>query len=679
MNDHWFEAFRSDPDQAVSDLFSGRAGVGSHQRLDIPELLYQAFPPTSTNERVRLDRALLSWLYGMREEYPTHVERLGFSVYGKRVGDALIALHLLDLTDARQIIRSDLDAWLHWLQPLRIAAERDPALECFRLLTRGQPEPGHTAMWLRLAADRRPEYLTVALAGLRLLPNRHDAQKNQLLMVQAVLRHAVKTHPQTVGARTFFNRRFAALRGFYPRSPQHWEAVLGEALEEFLEYAPDKTSSELVDLLRTQWLAQVRHTSFTRNPALVPVPQEEWEGLEADITSSDHPPETLAQRLFTLLEQNHRYAESTGVSHFFVRTLHNLGTLLLRRHQLGHTEMTRFGAMIERALVWERTNHYCWMLWADWFRARGMCDAHESTLREMLRLFPHSEHARVELARLLINQGKETWDEAEHWLQQAMKQNPDSEHARVVMARLLVMRDRAKEAEAILAEFVERHPESQTAWSVLNRLRAGLNSATDAFYEVRENGIPAAGSHHLPERLPRALQELFRRGRLGGEFSRARIAGTPRHEAGTDFIREETRRGDPIAGFYSQWLLPKETPECPPHAWAWNACQHWQDSARTESWRHLATRFPEAAAETEFLHILAGAGEDKQTPTARWRARYCRDNDHGDAGSRAVDVFMREAQEQLATPDVHERDELALAVMACAAADAPEFVPEWDA
>ena len=46
MNDRWLEAFRDDPDQAVSDLFSGRAGVGSYLRLDVPELLFQAFPLT---------------------------------------------------------------------------------------------------------------------------------------------------------------------------------------------------------------------------------------------------------------------------------------------------------------------------------------------------------------------------------------------------------------------------------------------------------------------------------------------------------------------------------------------------------------------------------------------------------------------------------------------------------
>ena len=668
MNEQWFEAFRDDPDQAVSDLFSGRAGGGSSVRLDVPELLYQTFPFTLTNERVRLDTALLSWLNDMREEYPTQVERLGFSVYGKRVGDALIALQLLDLPEARQRIRTDLDAWLRWLVPLRLAAERDPALECFRLLTRDQPESGHIAMWLRLAADPRPEYLTVALAGLKLLPNRDDAQTNQLLMLQALLRHAVKTHHQAGGARTFVNRGFAALRALYPRAPQHWDRVLGEALDEFLEYAGEQISKELVGLLRTQWLARARHPAPTRDPALVPTARTEWEGLAADIRSSDHQPGNLAQRLFMLLEQNHRYAEATGVSHYFVRTLHNLGSLLLEHHQLDHAEMTRFGVMIERALTWEPTNPYCWMLWADWFRTRGIRGAHEWTLREMLRLFPTDEHARVELARVLIDHGEESWDEAEHWLGQVMERNPDSEHSRVVMARLLDSRGRTTDAEALLADFVQRSPGSQTARRSLDRLRAGPNSVTG------ESGTPVAvGRHDPPEHLHRALKELFRRARLGGEFDRARIANAHGEMAGTDFIREETRRGDPLAGFYSQWLMPTETPECPPHAWAWDACRHWQESAQPDSWQLLATRFPEAAPETEFLHLLAGADNGDQTAAAGWRARYGTDSDKA---HRAVDTLMREALEQLGNVEPHERDELALAVMACAAVDAPEFASE---
>ena len=179
MSDRWLKAFRQDPQKAVSDLFTGRAGVGSDMRLEVPELLRLRFPPTLTEERVQLDDALLAWLLEMRESYTLQVGRLGRSVYVKRVGDALIALQLLDLPRARNEIRKNMVPWLRWLSPLRLAPERDPALECLRLLTQGQPDAHHTAMWQRLAADQRAEYRTVGLAGLRLAPSGHTVLPRQ--------------------------------------------------------------------------------------------------------------------------------------------------------------------------------------------------------------------------------------------------------------------------------------------------------------------------------------------------------------------------------------------------------------------------------------------------------------------------------------------------------------------
>ncbi len=680
MIDRWFEAFRGDPEQAVADLFSGRAGVASSLRLDVPDLLYQAFPQHLASERAELDKALLSWLLDMRGHYPVQVKRLGFPVYGKRIGDALIALQVLDLPEARHQIRADIDTWLRWLLPLRLAPERDPALECFRLLTRGQPDTGHTAMWLRLATDPRPEYLTVSLAGLRLLPNQHNAQANQTLMLQALLRHAVQICHEVGAAHTFFNRHFAALRGHYPRGPQYWDRILTGALDGFVVHTKEhitreQLASELVDVLRSGVVTKPQHSKRTQTPTPAPASQEQWAGLKAEILNSSHQPETLARRLFELLEQNHVYAEATGISHFFVRTLHNLGSSLLEHHKLGQAEMVRFGVMIERALVWEPANFYCWMLWADWFRAQGHRDAHESTLREILRLFPNDLHARVELGRLLIRRGEYYWDEAGYWLQQAMDRDPGNEHSRVAMARLLVLRDRPGDAKALLVEFLEKEPESLKAREFLDRMRSGLQYASDddTSDAGRENEVPATtdgGHSSVPP--PAALTELFRRGRLGGEFSRARIAKAQGGVAPTDLIREETRRGDPLAGFYSQWLMLNSTPECPPHAWAWNACRYWQESASPDSWKQLAAQFPEAAMETDFLHILAVSHEYNQSGVAAWRTRY---NPDVDAASPAA-AFMGDTMGRIAAISPHERDEIAVAVLACAATGAPEFALE---
>ena len=457
MTHPWFEAFRHGPEKAVADLFSGRAGVDSTMRLDVPEVLYQVFPPNLIQEREQLDQALMVWLLDMQEDYASYVKRLGFPTYGKRVGDALIALQLLELPEGRRRIREGLGDWLRWLRPLRLAPERDPALECLRLLTRGQPDSGHTALWLRLAADPRREYLTVALAGLQLLPNEDNARRNQTLMLQALLRHAVTIHHESSGSRTFFNRRFAALRGLFPRGPEHWNRILDEALDDFLRYANERVAVDLVDTLRTTMLAGHGKSSTGKPPFYTPVTQEEWSDLQSDILSFEQPPEMLARRLFEILEQNHDYAVATGVSHFFVRTLHNLGTNLLERHQLVETDMTRFGLMIERSLVWEPTDPYLWMLWAHWFRDQGHRDAHEATLREMLRLFPSNLVAQIELARLLIIQGEDGWDEAEHWLNQAREQDSDGGRSQEVMYQLLNSRRRRDER----VESLEQHPDDR--------------------------------------------------------------------------------------------------------------------------------------------------------------------------------------------------------------------------
>ena len=668
MSDPWFEAFRRDPGKAVADLFSGRAGAGADLRLDVPELLYQQFPTKMANERAQLDDALGSWLSDMRKDYVSQVKRLGFSVYGKRIGNALIALQLLDLPRTRDRIRTDTGTWLRWLSPLRLAPERDPGLECFRLLTRGQPDARHTALWLRLATDPRPEYLTVALAGLRLLPNRGNARKNQALLLQALLRHAVNVHRDAGKAHAFFNRHFAAQRGLFPRGPQHWNRVLDEALDGFLKYTGEPIAEELGDTLRIKLRDKRRDQS--PGEKRIPIPaKEEWIDLKADILHSNYRPETLAQRLFDILERRHDYAEATGLSHFFVRTLHNLGTTLLERHKLGSADMTRFEVMIERALIWEPANPYCWMLWGEWLKAQGWRDAYEATLREMLRLFPGNLPARVELARLLISRGEACWDEAEHHLRNAMDREPSDGHSYVVMARLLVLFHRRTEAEAVLAKFLRQHHDNVTARALLDRLRADTDPDTTAaeFGDAWGIEIRERGNHEDPPMLlPEALRELLRRGNLAGEFSRARIAKDRGHPAPTDLIRRESLKGDPLAGFYSQWLMPEETPECPPHAWAWQACLYWQTSTSPDVWRHLATQFPESAPETEFLHVLATTDDGDQSGLIDWRDRYSSGNN---GASRAVDAFMREAQERLVDASPSERGELAAAVMACAAAD----------
>ncbi len=471
MIKRWLSTFHNDPQKAVSNLFSGRAGLGSGMRLDIPEILYQEFPslPEFQDARQKLDTALFAWFTAMRKEYPRQVGRLGFGVYSKRLCDCLIAAQLLDLQMFPYQLRQGLDSWLHWLTPLRLAPERDPALECRRMLARYQKDADHTASWLRLADDGRLEYLNVALLGLRCRPNEHNAQSNQILMLLALLIYESSNYTSGAEANAHFKRRYAALRGLYPRGPQHWQQNLESALAVFKSRAQSKTVRELHQIL-TEKKAKAAGKS---KPKVYPVPKHEFDALlKALKSSSQEGVDKLSERFFTNQKQNLRYAEQTGNSYFFIRTLSTQGGLLLKKYSLSAKIMRRFEFLLEQGLAWEPYNPFVWMLWADWHAKKKQFLQREWILRETVRLFPDNEPSRVELARLLIQRGEEHWDEAQKWLREVIDQHPDNEPSRVELARLLIQRgeEHWDEAEKWLREATERNPHKVQSHTELARL-----------------------------------------------------------------------------------------------------------------------------------------------------------------------------------------------------------------
>ena len=661
MNADWFAAFRQDADRAIADLFSGRAGAGSSFRLDVPDLLYQAFPADLADDREELDGALLRWLLNMRNEHSAQMRQLDASVYAKRLVDALVAIHLVDLPNSRSHIRSDLDAWLRWLSPLRLAPDRDPALECWRLVSRDQTSVGNAATWLRLAGDPRPEYFNVAWVGLKLLPNNGDARRNQVLMVHAAIRHASATSHGDIGtARRSCNRRLAALRGMFPRSPGYWRRILLDVTDDIIECETGFVRKVALGLRPDPPGGQ---TNTLQPSEERPNTRAEFDRLQSDIelrTSTDD----LPRRLLDLSSHNLRFAEATGESYYFVRTLVNLGTRLLEVATLKEEELVELGHMIEHALAWAPAEPYAWGLWADWFRACDNLDAREWTLREMARLFPDNEYCRVELARLLMERNAEHWQESVAWLSQAVDRNPDKVHSHVELARVLGGHGAQAEAIQLLDEVLAKDPLNEVAKSVRDNLGH------------EEVGQPVNDSE-APRLTPVAcdsplVQELARRGRLVEEFNQASSRPARGHSLVAPLIDEGAAKGDSLAGFYAQWLMLDSASQCPPHAWAWNACQHWQNRATHDDWQRLAGRFPEASTETEFLRVLVETHGPGTMDQPEWSNS---DYDlNGTERFRPAATFIRDTLERLDSIGSEQREDLALAVLASGAVGSLEFM-----
>ena len=477
MTDHWVDEFLKSPSENLSALFAGRE-IGAASSLETPEFLQQAFADRSESDRLALDDALYEWLDEMRTHYSDRVRELGSSVYTKRVVDALIALQLTQLSSTREKIRSSLNHWLVWLRPLRTAPERDPALECWRLMAIGQTDTNHASDWLRLTGEGRAEYLNVGLRGIFALPNEGNAQINQTLALRALFQYAVSKFPESKGAQRFFRRRYSAVRVRYPRAEEHWRRLLKLVLES-TEYDENERASSLRQLLQTEY--RLSRSLFPATKSNVPqshtLPsREKLQKLRQDIEANKENNKNLTERFFALIKDHAEYAERAGTGYYFVRSLHNLANRLLENQAFSSPQMNPLLHYIQRAISWEPWSPYCWMLLGDWYGATKNVLMRESVMREMLRLFPTHEASRVELAQILIERGDLENDlEAGTLLREAVSLSRKHKYARVALAHhILRMEDnREDEAKSLLLEVLDVDPENDVATKFLDSITAG--------------------------------------------------------------------------------------------------------------------------------------------------------------------------------------------------------------
>lgn len=693
MMQRWRESFANDPDQAVADLFSGRAGVGAAFRRDVPEILYHEFPdlPEFAAARDKLDDALLAWLDGMRTDYRRQVARLDHGVYALRICEALGALQLLNLPHSIHHIREVHVAWLRWLAPLRLAPERDPALESWRLLSLRQPDHATPAPWLRLAADARDEYLAVALVGLQRLPLA-DLKQNQTLMLAALLQHCAGsgTPDQSTAE---FKRQFAALRGRYPRGPEHWQGVLDTAIAAAESNNLPSRLAQLIEGLR-------RPRRHAARPAMTTLPSvEENRALLAEISDSRQATASVVQRFVGILERYLQYAQHTGDAYFFVRTLCNHGKRLLQRRDLPIDLFDRIGDWIEEALRWEPNHEFTWTFWADSLAWQGREAQQEWVLREAVRLFPDNAPSRVELARLLICRDEAHWSEAERWLREATQRNPYNAPSRVELARFLLCQGEARwpEAERWLREATQRDPDNAPSRVVLAKLLATTGRTGEGIELLRQ--LPAsdtisqgvlrqleAGATHFQwddsnahsapmhatapaGQLAPSISEtgllasLRIRAEAQARFAAARD-GMQTAEARTQ-LKNDADAGDALSGLYATWL-GETTTQIPPHAWAWQLADCFRTGTPAD-WQEVGERFPEYFDLSQYLHWLANPEADEGRLAAELERRFKKQGETDDTmvtPARRFAVASWRHLHSTARPDQAEsREDTALALL----------------
>jgi len=619
----WLEALRREPKQAVADLLSGRLHRGQFARLECAEFIQRALADAVPVERARslLDQGLGEWLAEAMAHDAEWRRRDGLQAHLYRLGEALATVGLIGLPQTAYRLRELSPAYRRWLQRYDYGYGDGPYAAYWRALVSTQKDPSLWQQWHEFVVNAgeqgHPRYLQpVGLAGLRRLPV--DAVERQLAMINAVLRRAWRLGTEeAVGD---FAERLAALRAEFPMANDTWRGRvlrLVQLLEEDARSRPSWNQREEARLneFRARLAAAVQ--PFIGDLALgkatacsieIPSLPTFHERVRTGNELLAKKPKAMGHAL-DLFERHRRYAEASGDSYFFVRTLCNLGHHLLRHPGADAAAMDSLRSQLRHALAWEPGNPYSWSLWAELEQAQGQEDLAETVLWEAVRRFPDNQPSRVELALLLQRrhareQTLSLLAEAEQLLREAVAANPRNKHSRSELARLLARSGREEIALSLLREWLAVR--DNPVWRrMLSDIEAGkaLPLPQPGLRTPKRGAVDrAASAASHPQEL-----EALRASAAAARFARARERG----EAGNPLDLTAAAEQYDVPLFYLGWfgaVLPSRDAEGLHLPYALAALRA---MAAAERWQELEHDYPACERDTLLLKLYAG------TPVAR--------------------------------------------------------------
>jgi len=614
----WLDELLADPQRAVSDLFSGRADKYPYARQRDAEFLRQVLPQREGLEREydALEIGLLDWLVARRREDWKARTRLGLPVYVIALIEALSAVQMLELNRVAYALREQHNAYLRWLEPLRMGRAADPALELWRSHALLPGDKRFLPQWMRFcieAKNTRPEtYLTVALQGLRELPNQGDAALNLRYILRGLAERYLANRAND-GADKEFKFNFSALRGAYQRPPQDWRDWWDDALNGLTRDEADAVRDLLDEKAESKKHAPRQARAPYSDSSRFSVKAQEL----VSALKSCQPVAKLWPQIETLIADTLNHCNKTGDSYYFIRTYCNLGDRVLKRANEYAAQLLRW---LPDALQWERDNPHVWMIWAQCLEATGAEEPAEWVYWEMRRYFPDDKHCRTELARLLMGQGRN--EEALALLCEAAQRNPDNALCRVELARLWSLSGNNLEAISVLKEFGAKYGESKYVQVSLQHLKSGKTMNLPHLGEKEhEYKTFAHKTQNVAAVVPDAVPDEYAR-------ATARATRAAFRMALQDHLAQQGRAylqlalmndpNDLLSAFYLDWAqcLP-EGYETPPDAYALILAHAYRSG--NEQWKELERRFPEQRRLTRGLQWMAALRDGTELPQDVWK------------------------------------------------------------
>lgn len=484
--DHpWLSMLIAAPLREVGRLLAGKAPLGGLSGADIRSAAKMLVGQRAGDDeaRVAFDTGLSLWLAEVRvASLPANeIVRIAYEA-----SDALAIAGIIRLPLSGRELRDNMEDWFSWCSRIGRYPSSDVRLELLFALASTQSvvvtsssgrafelEP----LWMNILAggshSSSDDYISVALLGLRMLPERPGSVPERLWLSGLVhwARHQRPTYQH-------FGYHWRALRTLYPRTKTHWKTQVGYVLQQ----------QEMPPELRDFWRNEIGNIEATLDGQ---VPDEAWRAMSsahkfhAMLSRAGDPIDTIEPEIRNEIAARVRFAEVTGLHYYLTSTCCNLGMRLIEAASPSES-LARGRLAAELALTtlrWSVDDPFGWALWRDALEMQGAYEAAELVGWEAVRRYPENVQFRGQLGMLLYRMGRVK--EARDVMADTLKRFPQNDVARCAMAEAMIAADQVDEAEVLLKAFLGLATEA-TCYSVLARIAAhkyGAAAAIDYLHQ----------------------------------------------------------------------------------------------------------------------------------------------------------------------------------------------------
>jgi|GEM_PF-2109036 len=519
---NWFHDFDSDPFKAIDEALWGKYYFGPLNVADPADLLINwALGIENKNDFTsRLDDSLSKWIHktwgqapGANGKYSANSTAVAW------IQLAQIVANVDSLQQAAKGLRQNFDARQEYLGPLCQGPSRDPLGEFLYAIAQHQEDRSLLPVWWKFCdLDQGiPWYHGLyGICGLRGLPPSTPEERGRfpepvaiglVRLAQGLYGRSQNQSLNKGEAKAEFQRVAKLVMSAYP-FPERWREIWSNQIISM------RLSDEPIEWMQVLFPGlDASHSRSQKGKSLLPSPswKEDAKRIRKLLQKNY---QTVLQEAEKLLLSERSYAEKTGHSYHFCRSLVSFANSIQKKYP---EQAVRW---MEEALTWEPWNPYIWsglinamcldkrrsiddvlliawqgierfpndvVVWtilAETLRTATKLTDAEAVYQEIILRFPNDVVALSGLAETLKAAGK--LGEAEGIYRQIVQKFPDDVVALCGLAETLKVAGKLADAEAAYLKTIQKFPDNAIALSGLGETLKAVGKLGEAEGIYRE-------------------------------------------------------------------------------------------------------------------------------------------------------------------------------------------------